>query len=299
MKQTLLLFTTLLVFVNIFAQDCNLNEDARKHIARAKGFMAVAEKEADYLDIFKEYHKAFEYAPNCPDICYNLAYCAEMLCKTNYLNYISAICWYKKYLEINPNAPDRDEITNKIYEVEAKQEKYGEQWYLGKFIDNINMKTVLPTWKCGNNLTAVFSTDGTMTISGTGKMRDYSGTFNSGYDNGAPWSCVRHNIKHIEIKEGVTSIGMNAFGAGIPPYWFYRLVSISIPNSVTDIGYNAFGSWKSLKHIYLKSINPPLIQWNTFDESKSNCVLHVPAGSKYKYANADGWKEFVKIIEDQ
>lgn len=124
MKQTLLLITAVLVFGNIFAQDCNLNEEAKKHIGRAEGFRAVAEKEEDYLDVFNEYYKAFNYAPNCPDICYNLACCAEMLCKLNPQNCVSAISWYKKYLEMNPNDPDRDNVEIKIYTVQAMKEKY-------------------------------------------------------------------------------------------------------------------------------------------------------------------------------
>jgi len=124
MKKTALLITALFAFANIFAQDCNLNEEARRHVARAKGYMAAAEKEEDYLDVFNEYKAALQSAPNCPDICYNLAHCAEMLCKLNSKNCDVAIHWYKKYLEINPNAPDRNEIIDKIYEVEAKKEMY-------------------------------------------------------------------------------------------------------------------------------------------------------------------------------
>jgi len=127
MKQTALLIIALFAFANILAQDCNLNEEAHRHIVRAKGYMGAAEKDEDYLDVFNEYKKAFEYAPNCPDICYNLAHCAEILCKINTQNCDVAIYWYKKYLEINPNASDKNEIRDKIYEAEVKKEIYAKK----------------------------------------------------------------------------------------------------------------------------------------------------------------------------
>ena len=127
MRKLVLLFVLLFSFLNIIAQDCNLNEEARRHVARAKGYMAAAEKPEDYLDVYNEYKVAYDNAPNCPDICYNLAQAAEILCKINTQNCDLAIYWYKKYLEINPNAPDKDEIKDKIYGVEAEKEMYQKQ----------------------------------------------------------------------------------------------------------------------------------------------------------------------------
>ena len=124
MKKKILLLIALFAFVNIFAQDCNLNETAKRHVGRAQGFKAMAEKDEDYQNVLNEYQSAFQYAPNCPDICYNVAYSAEMLGKTD-PNYCDvAIEYYRKYLQINPKAADRNEIETKIYEVEAKKEIY-------------------------------------------------------------------------------------------------------------------------------------------------------------------------------
>lgn len=163
MKQTLLLITALFAFSNVFAQnragvalnterlekfssnttskntsvpDCNLNEQAKRHVGRAKGFMSFAENEADYINVLKEYKEAYRYAPNCPDICYNIAYCAELLCKFNPDNCDVAIEYYRKYLTLNPNASDKNEIEEKTYGLEAKKEVFAskelEKW-IGKW----------------------------------------------------------------------------------------------------------------------------------------------------------------------
>lgn len=59
---------------------------------------------------------------------------------------------------------------------------------------------------CGDNLTWLLNTeDSVLTISGTGKMADYSSYFT------APWYSHSSNIKSIVINNGVTSISDYAF----------------------------------------------------------------------------------------
>ena len=92
------------------------------------------------------------------------------------------------------------------------------------------------TGKCGTNVTYSLDTStGVLTISGTGKMNDYSsGPYGHGpfYNNSY--------IKSIIIKNGVTSIGASAF------YDCTSLISITIPDSVTSIGGFAFSGCTSL-----------------------------------------------------
>ena len=79
---------------------------------------------------------------------------------------------------------------------------------------------------CGENVTYSFvSSTGTLTISGTGAMKDYI--------LGGPWDAYRSSIKNIVINNGVTSIGKWAF-------YTCGMTSVTIPNSVTTIGENAF-----------------------------------------------------------
>ena len=85
------------------------------------------------------------------------------------------------------------------------------------------------TWKLQN---------GTLTISGTGTMADYS------YYQ-APWNAYRDTIETVVIEDGVTSIGQYAF------YACTSLASITIPKSVTSIGEFAFNNCKALENIDL------------------------------------------------
>ena len=90
---------------------------------------------------------------------------------------------------------------------------------------------------CGDNLTWVLDDSGTLTISGTGDMNDYT------YGSSAPWDSLWSSIKHIVIKKGVTSIGDDAF------YYCSSLTSVIIPDSVTSIGSCAFYYCTSLSAI--------------------------------------------------
>ena len=94
---------------------------------------------------------------------------------------------------------------------------------------------------CGNNVTWTYS-NGTLTISGSGAMTDYPN------GESAPWLAeYRYDINSVVIKDGVTSIGDQAFN------FCNRMTSISIPSSVTRIGKNAFYYCSSLSEIPLKN----------------------------------------------
>ena len=112
----------------------------------------------------------------------------------------------------------------------------------------------------GRNLTWTYDeATKTLTISGTGQMASY-------YYDISPWSDFRASIKNIIIKDGVTSIGEDAFHGckgltsvtipnsvtNIEMLAFYLckgLTSVTIPNSVTSIGSDAFGWCTSLTSV--------------------------------------------------
>ena len=79
----------------------------------------------------------------------------------------------------------------------------------------------------GSNLTWTLDSDGVLTISGTGAMKEY-GPYK------APWYGSSSRVKSAVIAEGVTSIGKYAF------YDCTSLTSVTIPDSVTSIGKQAF-----------------------------------------------------------
>ena len=97
---------------------------------------------------------------------------------------------------------------------------------------------------CGENLSWSLSNTGTLTISGTGPMKDYNGMEGGGYTT--PWYYMDSwRFTDIVIEEGVTSIGNYAFVG------FRDLNSISIPSSVTSIGRYAFMECISLKYVII------------------------------------------------
>ena len=85
----------------------------------------------------------------------------------------------------------------------------------------------------GGNLTWTLDTEGTLTISGTGIMGDYSYNF--------WWTSSK--VKNVIIENGVTSIGAYAFS------YCSNLSSITIPASVTSIGDYAFSNCTNLSSI--------------------------------------------------
>lgn len=95
--------------------------------------------------------------------------------------------------------------------------------------------------KCGDSLTWSLSSDGTLTISGTGDMYDYNAV--PPY-NISPWY---HNtdIKKLVINNGVSSIGDYAL------LGCYKISSISLPESLERIGYSALDPCSGLTEIDL------------------------------------------------
>ena len=90
---------------------------------------------------------------------------------------------------------------------------------------------------CGDNLTWELDAEGTLTISGTGDMWDYT------WQEKTPWASSYSSIKEVILKNSVTSIGEYAFSG------CSSLTSVTIPNSVTSIGEYAFSGCSSLTSV--------------------------------------------------
>lgn len=122
---------------------------------------------------------------------------------------------------------------------------------------------------CGENLTWVLTDDGTLTISGTGPMENYS------YEAlpTTPWSDYIHtmDIRKVIVEEGVTTIGSGAF------LHCSVLEEASLPSTLTEIGAGAFKS-TALRTVVLpeglKTIGDYAFQSAVLQE------LTIPAGVK-------------------
>lgn len=103
-------------------------------------------------------------------------------------------------------------------------------------------ENVIASGECGadgDNLTWKLTADGTLTISGSGEMEDYT-SYYSGY---SPWYSMKSRISSVVLESGVASIGSYAF------YDCYNLSGVTIPVNVTSIGREAFYDCEKLTDI--------------------------------------------------
>ena len=121
---------------------------------------------------------------------------------------------------------------------------------------------------CGDNVTWTLDDEGTLTISGTGKMYDYELME-------APWYSYQSSIKAVNICEGITSISNGAF------FDCYAVASLFIPSSVADIGDYAFIQCASLESI---DVSPDNQHFTSDDGVLMNLnkteLIAYPAGKK-------------------
>ena len=120
---------------------------------------------------------------------------------------------------------------------------------------------------CGSNLTWELDSDGTLTISGTGEIRDYY-IVPWGYLD-TPWSDNCSDVKRIIIEKGVTGIGSAVF------YHCYNLCSVTIPNSVTSIGNRAFYNCSSLTSVTIPN-SVTSIGSGAFEDCSSLTSVTIP-----------------------
>lgn len=98
-------------------------------------------------------------------------------------------------------------------------------------------------------------------------------------------------LESVSIPVNVKSLGDNAFGG------CNSLKSMTIPANVKSLGDNVFDGCNSLTSVTVRWTNPVAITEQCFT-NRANATLNVPAGCVTAYAEADYWKEFGNIEED-
>ena len=114
----------------------------------------------------------------------------------------------------------------------------------------------------GDNLTWILDDEGVLTISGTGAMANWNW-------EGSPWYANKDKIESVVIEDGVTSIGMYAFGD------CSSLASIKLPNSISSIGNAAFSNCSSLASITLPNSISSIGGTTFYDCSSLTSVIYL------------------------
>ncbi len=129
--------------------------------------------------------------------------------------------------------------------------------------------TVVASGTCSSSYSSVswsLDSDGLMTISGSGTMKNY--IFSPG--SYPPWYPRRAAIKALRVESGVTSIGSYAFGD------CSSLASVSLADSVLEIGKSAFRGCTGLTDAAIPE-GVRTLGCGAFEGCTSLTSIHIPA----------------------
>ncbi len=147
-----------------------------------------------------------------------------------------------------------------------------------------NAESVVDSGRWGSSTSWKIDANGTLTISGNGRMAD-----GESIDYDYPWNNAIYGITDIVIKEGVTSIADRAFGGmtGVKSVWMPNSLytigngafagcgfeSVNIPAGVRTIGDGPFATCRNLKVITVSPDNPYFTSEDGVLYSKDHTLL--------------------------
>ena len=121
----------------------------------------------------------------------------------------------------------------------------------------------IAAFAASDELTWSLDKDGTLTVSGKGKMPDY-------YSDTPPWEKYKDDIKAVVIEDGVTHVGDQSF------QYCFKLKSVVLPSSVESIGKAAFFRCGKLTEIGLPAGLTEIAD-QTFDHCASLTSVFIPS----------------------
>ena len=142
-----------------------------------------------------------------------------------------------------------------------KNEYYAFEWY----VSEVATGDVIASGVCGADAFWYLTSDGTLTVFGTGAIDDYRSTT-------MPWYNYVGGIFNVVIDEGITAIGKYAFAGA------ENLVNVTVPMGVTSIGDFAFYG------AAIEDITIPATVKAIGKMAFAKCPL-----AKVVFVNADGW----------
>ena len=106
-------------------------------------------------------------------------------------------------------------------------------------------------------------------------------------DSIANWAFYEcHGLRSIEICEPVKYIGMLAFGD------CESLATVRLPETLVEFGIFPFFVSDSIREIYVKAQNPPLLESGFGNSTSTNITIYIPTGTLEAYKNSVGWKGY-------
>ena len=147
-------------------------------------------------------------------------------------------------IEVEGDTTDTDSDISDEAEIEA--EESGDSEGTAVFSDDTEVgggevvsdgeNTVVANGSCGASSTWELTSDGVLTISGTGDMQNYA-------SGDAPWYQYMDTIKAVKIDTGINKIGKCSF------YGCTSLETLELPEGLTEIDSSSFTGCKKLKNI--------------------------------------------------
>lgn len=112
-------------------------------------------------------------------------------------------------------------------------------------------------------------------------------------DRLAMYAC--YYLKELVIGDNVKKCGHEAFGASI------NLCNVTLPAGDVELKYKwVFNCDRGIREIHCRSSIPYVVDEGIFNGAVDydKCILYVPVGTKQAYRNAEVWKYFTHIVEE-